>query len=122
MLSENRAIDRGSSRRAYCFSILEKIFYPCRNTFIGSVRDARNAGTNTANPATKTTSAITPANVLASELDTPYSIPDNNRADAIAITSPHAQPINATLNPCARYRLVICERMAPSASRSPISR
>jgi len=69
---------------------------------MGSVRDARHAGTKAAHPETNKTRTRTPANAAASRLDTPNSIPDSNRPPAAAKTSPHAEPTNATLTPCSR--------------------
>ena len=68
-------------------------------TCIGSSRAARISGSNDGTTDTASTRTTTPPRVIGSETDTPYSIPDSDRANAIASAGRARPPSSDTRSP-----------------------
>ena len=76
--------------------------YSSRSACIGSTVAARAAGISDAAIDTAITSATTPVIVIASQGDTPNSIPASAFVNESASPSPAAQPASETRRPCPR--------------------
>src|SRR5690606_1760024 len=96
--------------------------YSSLSASIGSSRAARAAGLHAAAAAKAHTTTITAANVTGSDADTAYTMPDNVPVNASDSTSPAALATATTDNAFDIRRDTTFVRVAPRATRKPISR
>jgi uncharacterized membrane protein len=89
---------------------------------MGLRRTARSAGTSVASTDTPSSRAETPASVGTWMVLTPHTNPSSVRASASEAARPIATPIPAVIAPFQTIDRTMRPRVAPSATRSPISR
>src|SRR2546422_3158061 len=92
-----------------------------RSAAIGSMREARRAGTKQARSATEQSTTATETNVAGSAELMPYRLASRSRVSAHPPAAPRARPAPTIQAPSPMTRPRMSRGRAPSAMRSPIS-